>query len=94
MEHWHRLFWLSKRLLSVFFVFFCFLADFPIQDDGTFSLAKFAENANKPSVRMIEIKLSQGAKPGKGGVLPGKKVFLLAFFFSHQYWCESQRCVL
>lgn len=30
--------------------------------------------ADNPSVRMIEIKVSQGAKPGKGGVLPGSKI--------------------
>jgi glutamate synthase domain-containing protein 2 len=43
--------------------------------DGKFSIDKVVEkvNANK-QVRMIEIKLSQGAKPGKGGILPGKKV--------------------
>ncbi|MGK0169566.1 MAG: glutamate synthase domain-containing protein 2, partial [Gammaproteobacteria bacterium] len=29
---------------------------------------------DNPQVRMIEIKLSQGAKPGKGGILPGAKV--------------------
>ncbi|HVK32002.1 MAG TPA: FMN-binding glutamate synthase family protein [Burkholderiaceae bacterium] len=43
-------------------------------DDGTFSAEKFAENARDPQVRMIELKLSQGAKPGHGGVLPGAKV--------------------
>ena len=42
--------------------------------DGTFSPERFAENARKPQVRMIEIKMSQGAKPGHGGVLPGAKV--------------------
>ncbi len=41
--------------------------------NGTFSGEKFKENALKPEVKMIEIKLSQGAKPGHGGVLPGKK---------------------
>ncbi|MGQ4828529.1 glutamate synthase-related protein, partial [Enterococcus faecalis] len=34
----------------------------------------FADHAAHPSVRMIEIKLSQGAKPGHGGVLPAAKV--------------------
>jgi glutamate synthase domain-containing protein 2 len=34
----------------------------------------FAENAARPAVKMIELKLSQGAKPGHGGILPGKKV--------------------
>jgi glutamate synthase domain-containing protein 2 len=43
-------------------------------DDGTFSAEKFKVNARDPQVKMIEIKLSQGAKPGHGGVLPGPKV--------------------
>jgi glutamate synthase domain-containing protein 2 len=43
-------------------------------DDGTFNAERFAENARDPQVRMIELKLSQGAKPGHGGVLPGTKV--------------------
>ena len=43
-------------------------------DDGSFSLEKFVENAKNPQVKMIEVKLSQGAKPGHGGVLPGVKV--------------------
>lgn len=43
-------------------------------DDGTFSEEKFIANACDPQVKMIEIKLSQGAKPGHGGVLPGPKV--------------------
>ncbi len=43
-------------------------------DDGSFNAAKFAENARDPQVKMIELKLSQGAKPGHGGVLPGAKV--------------------
>jgi glutamate synthase domain-containing protein 2 len=42
--------------------------------DGTFSEHKFVENATSPQVKLIEIKLSQGAKPGHGGVLPGAKV--------------------
>ena len=42
--------------------------------DGGFDIAKFEETASKPEVKAIEIKLSQGAKPGLGGVLPGKKV--------------------
>ncbi|WP_066756672.1 FMN-binding glutamate synthase family protein [Crocinitomix algicola] len=41
--------------------------------DGSFSADKFKENALRPEVKMIELKLSQGAKPGHGGVLPGKK---------------------
>jgi len=43
-------------------------------DDGTFNAERFAANARDPQVKMIEIKLSQGAKPGHGGVLPGPKV--------------------
>ena len=42
--------------------------------DGQFDPAKFAAVAADPQVKMIEIKLSQGAKPGHGGVLPGAKV--------------------
>lgn len=42
--------------------------------DGSFSEARFAENARLPQVKMVELKLSQGAKPGHGGVLPGPKV--------------------
>ena len=43
-------------------------------DDGSFSAEKFQAAAVDPQVRMIELKLSQGAKPGHGGVLPGPKV--------------------
>lgn len=43
-------------------------------DDGTFSEEKFANQAADPQIKMVEIKLSQGAKPGHGGVLPGAKV--------------------
>ena len=43
-------------------------------EDGTFNAEKFTANAGDPQVKMIEIKLSQGAKPGHGGVLPGAKV--------------------
>lgn len=43
-------------------------------DDGTFSEQNFKENAQRDSVKMIELKLSQGAKPGQGGILPGAKV--------------------
>jgi glutamate synthase domain-containing protein 2 len=42
--------------------------------DGTFSAERFAETAQNPQIKMIEIKLSQGAKPGHGGVLPAAKV--------------------
>lgn len=42
--------------------------------DGSFSETAFAERARHDSIKMIEIKLSQGAKPGHGGMLPGAKV--------------------
>lgn len=42
--------------------------------DGHFDPEKFAQQANIESVKMIEIKLSQGAKPAHGGVLPKEKV--------------------
>ncbi len=42
--------------------------------EGRFDAAAFAANARDPQVKMIELKLSQGAKPGHGGVLPGAKV--------------------
>jgi len=41
---------------------------------GRFSEERFVENACSPQVKMIELKLSQGAKPGHGGVLPAAKV--------------------
>lgn len=41
---------------------------------GRFSEERFAEQAVAPQVKMIEIKLSQGAKPGHGGVLPAAKL--------------------
>jgi len=43
-------------------------------DDGHFDPDRFATNAAHDQVKMIEIKLSQGAKPGHGGVLPAAKV--------------------
>ena len=43
-------------------------------DDGSFDADKFKEMASKEVVKMIEIKLSQGAKPGHGGVLPAAKL--------------------
>jgi len=43
-------------------------------DDGTFNPDKFARQAAEPQVKMIEIKLSQGAKPGHGGILLAAKV--------------------
>jgi len=42
--------------------------------DGTFDEKKFIVNAQLSQVKMIEVKLSQGAKPGHGGLLPGAKV--------------------
>lgn len=43
-------------------------------EDGSFSAEKFAASATDPQVKLIELKLSQGAKPGHGGILPGPKV--------------------
>ncbi|MCH9644272.1 MAG: FMN-binding glutamate synthase family protein [Gammaproteobacteria bacterium] len=42
--------------------------------EGGFDAEKFKEKANLDAVKMIEIKISQGAKPSHGGVLPGDKV--------------------
>ncbi len=49
---------------------------FGVRDqEGNFSLDKLIDLVNEnPFVKAIEIKLSQGAKPGKGGVLPGAKI--------------------
>lgn len=44
------------------------------RDDGHFDPEKFAAQAQSPQIKMIEIKLSQGAKPGHGGVLPSAKI--------------------
>lgn len=41
---------------------------------GEFDAELFKKNSSHPQVKMIEIKLSQGAKPGHGGMLSGKKV--------------------
>ncbi len=41
--------------------------------EGNFNAEAFRKNALRPEVKMIELKLSQGAKPGHGGILPGKK---------------------
>ncbi|HYW34712.1 MAG TPA: FMN-binding glutamate synthase family protein [Balneolaceae bacterium] len=43
------------------------------KDDGSFDPDEFEQKATKEAVKMIEIKLSQGAKPGHGGVLPASK---------------------
>lgn len=50
-------------------------AKYGVRDaEGNLDLEKLKNIASKEQVRMFEIKLSQGAKPGKGGILPGKKV--------------------
>lgn len=43
-------------------------------DDATLNEDKLREVCKNPHIKMVEIKLSQGAKPGKGGILPGNKV--------------------
>jgi glutamate synthase domain-containing protein 2 len=43
---------------------------------GQFAPELFAEKVQNPQIKLIEIKLSQGAKPGHGGILPAKKVTL------------------
>ncbi|MCA9566740.1 MAG: FMN-binding glutamate synthase family protein [Myxococcales bacterium] len=44
-------------------------------EDGRFSMDKLVERVTaSPQIKMIEVKLSQGAKPGKGGILPAAKV--------------------
>lgn len=43
-------------------------------DKGYFSPAEFIKEALRPEVKMIEIKLSQGAKPAHGGILPAAKI--------------------
>ena len=42
-------------------------------EDGRFNPIAFRANALRPQVKMIELKLSQGAKPGHGGILPASK---------------------
>lgn len=42
--------------------------------DGSLDFAQFADRAQHPAVKMIEIKISQGAKPGHGGFLPSAKI--------------------
>ena len=44
--------------------------------DGHFDPVAFAERASQVEVKMIEVKISQGAKPGHGGILPAKKITL------------------
>lgn len=43
-------------------------------DNGNFNPVSFEENAKREVIKMIEIKLSQGAKPGHGGILPATKL--------------------
>ena len=43
-------------------------------EDGRFDEAEFAEKSSRDQIKMVELKLSQGAKPGIGGVLPAGKV--------------------
>ena len=43
-------------------------------ENGAFDPQRFAEQARRPQVKMIELKLSQGAKPGHGGILPKYKI--------------------
>lgn len=43
-------------------------------DDGNFDPGLFAETSSSPQVKMVEIKVSQGAKPGHGGILPAAKI--------------------
>jgi glutamate synthase domain-containing protein 2 len=43
-------------------------------EDGSLNIDKLKEITARPQVKMVELKLSQGAKPGKGGILPGVKV--------------------
>lgn len=50
-------------------------AKYGVQDEhGLLSESKLQKVASHPQVKMFELKLSQGAKPGKGGILPGIKV--------------------
>jgi glutamate synthase domain-containing protein 2 len=50
-------------------------AKYGVRDaEGHYSEEKLRAVADKPQVKMIELKLAQGAKPGKGGILPGVKV--------------------
>lgn len=50
-------------------------AKYGVRDaDGSLSDEKLRSVAEHPEVRMFEIKLAQGAKPGKGGILPAEKV--------------------
>jgi len=43
-------------------------------EDGSFTAERFADTAKLDQIKIIEIKLSQGVKPGRGGVLPAAKI--------------------
>lgn len=43
-------------------------------ENGSFDIDKYVQVASDPQIKMIEIKLSQGAKPGHGGILPAAKI--------------------
>jgi len=43
-------------------------------EDGSLNVERLKKVCESPDIKMIEIKLSQGAKPGKGGILPAEKV--------------------
>lgn len=50
-------------------------AKYGVRDEhGNLDDAKLREVAANPHVKMFELKLAQGAKPGKGGILPGEKI--------------------
>ncbi len=50
-------------------------AKYGVRDaNGQLDHAKLKEIADRPQVKMFELKLAQGAKPGKGGILPGAKI--------------------
>ena len=59
--------------------------------DGGFDAGKFADKASHDAVKCVSLKLSQGAKPGIGGVLPGAKV--TAEIASARSVPEGQTCV-
>ncbi len=42
-------------------------------EDGSFSEERYSKTVTSPNIKMIELKISQGAKPGHGGILPAKK---------------------
>lgn len=60
-------------------------------ENGNFDPEHFRDTAQNDQVRMVEIKLSQGAKPGHGGVLPGSKV--TAEIAAARHVPEGQDCV-